>query len=140
MNKYWICSQGDIRTWIGEVTFTHFLIFLLDRIFIQYKTNFFFAFTSDSSIENQIRCMTVVSVLHDIFVSAEVTYYLPTCYMYMLNSNSQLNPQQQHIMRAAMEQMKLRHQRQRREALVGVEAGKDSPADSAGTSGDSNSY
>jgi len=48
-------------------------------------------------------------------------------HMYMLNSNSQLNPQQQHIMRAAIEQMQLRHQRQRREALVGVEAGKDSP-------------
>jgi len=61
-------------------------------------------------------------------------------HMYMSNSHSQLNPQQQQIMRAAIEQMQLRHQRQRREALVGVEAGKVSPADSAGTSGDSNSY
>jgi hypothetical protein len=54
MNNCCIGSQGDICTWIGDVTFTHMLIFLLDRIFIQYNTKIILAISTDGSIKNQI--------------------------------------------------------------------------------------
>jgi hypothetical protein len=52
-------------------------------------------------------------------------------HMYMLNSHSQLNPQQQHIMRAAIEQMQLRHQRQRAGATAPVTAVSRPPLSTA---------
>ena len=54
MNKCSIGSQGDIRTWIGEVTFTHLLIFLLDTISIQYNTKILLPFSVHGNIHNQI--------------------------------------------------------------------------------------
>jgi len=79
MNNCCICCQGRIRTWIGEITFTNLLVYLLDSILIQYNTRIKLTISTDIGIQNHIRRITAVSILYDIFESAEVTYYLPSC-------------------------------------------------------------
>ena len=73
MNDCSIGSQGQSRTWIGEVTFSNVLVSLLDSILILYDTEIINPFSTDISIQIQIIWITVVSVLNTICVSAELT-------------------------------------------------------------------
>jgi len=55
MNNCGICCHGRIRTWIGEITFTNLLIFLLDSILIQYNNRIKLTISTDIGIQNHIR-------------------------------------------------------------------------------------
>jgi len=54
MNDCSIGSQGQSRTWIGEVTFSNVLVSLLDSILILYDTEIINPFSTDISIQIQI--------------------------------------------------------------------------------------
>jgi len=69
MNNWSISSQQHDCTWIGGVTFTNKLVFLLDSILKQYDTKIDLAFATDTSIHVQIEWMTVVLALNDSFLS-----------------------------------------------------------------------
>ena len=62
-------SERYIHILIDGVTFTTFLVSLLDRIFIQSDIQSIVAFSNDTSIHIQIKWTAVVEVLNDIFVS-----------------------------------------------------------------------
>jgi len=63
MNNCSITSEQYIRVWIGWVTFTQLLVFLLDSMLIPYDIEFFLAFSSEIGIHNDINWTTVVLVL-----------------------------------------------------------------------------
>ena len=72
MNDCSIGSKLHIDISIGGVSFTKWLVCLLDCIFIQFDTTIIFPSSTDTSIHIQIKQTTEVSVMTNIIVSGWV--------------------------------------------------------------------
>jgi len=72
MNDCSISSVQHIVIWIGEASFTKWLVPLMDSIFIQYNAKMILACSTANIIHNQIIWMTELLVMNDSIVSGQV--------------------------------------------------------------------